>query len=197
MDYEKIRLILTTIVPIITVSFLMRYLTRTSTMSGYTLYDQLILKPDKLYGYIGLMVTILINFLSIMVILTTKMSLGGIILLIVIFSTMLSLGIYLITYGFKHKILVDGKKIVSSSFWRRDIEIPLNEITSVNFSKYSMYLSVIGRHSKIKVHLQIVGFIDLIKLLKKNISASLLDKPLDEIVEVYKRILPDEVVSFD
>lgn len=173
------------VIPIL-VGFMLRYITLSSTAdfrSGKG--DELILKPHKLYGYLGIIGILALIFVYVMVIVTTPEP--GWLVLNLILVIFLVIGMYLIAYGFFNKLIIRDNKIVSYSFWRKPISIEISEIKEMSFAQVGLSLELSDGKNSVDAHMHHVGFSSLITLLK-NEHPDLIKVPLEKIEKAYGNI---------
>lgn len=173
------------VIPIL-VGFILRYITLSSSVALKSGNEgELVLKPHKLYGYIGIAGILGVVFVYVMVSVTTPQpSLLVLNLILVIF---LVIGMYLIAYAFFNKVIIKDNKIVSYSFWRKTISIEMREIKEMSFTQVGLSLKLSDGKKSVNIHMHHVGFSSLITILK-NEHPDLVKVPLEKIEKAYGNI---------
>lgn len=133
----------------------------------------LILKMNQAYGivgYIGIAFSVAIGIIAS---LGTVKSIQDLIVVIILVLFILSLSMPLILVSKKSKIEVDGEKIKHFGISGKIKTIYWVEIKKVKFSRSMMELSFITDKSKIKAHMHMIGFFELVNIMKAKIDHSI------------------------
>lgn len=163
---------ITTILPVLIVTFLMSYLyTASKKKPKYDEKGNIILKLPDFYYLFGLALLIggigLICYVYLFNNTIEKMY-GLIFSLIGIIP-----GILLFAKGYRSAIIVNDFGIVENTMFGKQNEIKWNELLDVKFGKMSQELSMISRNKTIKAHSHLVGFPTLVDKIEEKTGRSI------------------------
>jgi hypothetical protein len=80
----------------------------------------------------------------------------------------LGFGYLLFGKGYISNIVISENEIIETSMFRKKTHINFNEIDNITFGKISLELSIKSKQKKIKAHIHLVGFRELVAKLSEK-----------------------------
>ncbi|KNY25395.1 hypothetical protein Bccel_0655 [Pseudobacteroides cellulosolvens ATCC 35603 = DSM 2933] len=181
--------IFSTIIIITVVFALMKYLGESTKKHAAVVSEgTIILKMNQAYGVIGYIGIVCSAVIGVIASLGTVKSVQDLIIVIGLVLSFLALSMPLVLISKKMKIEVDEEKIKHFGITGKIKTIYWNEIKTVKFSKTALELSLITDKIKVKLHMHLIGFNDMVNIMKAKIDYSLYRDALIEIESVNNRI---------
>ena len=87
----------------------------------------------------------------------------------------------LLLTSYNSRAVVDSNKVVQRNIFRRERAIKYSEIESVSFSKATQYLTLDGQGKRVRVHLTLRGFQNLLEILKTKLPQTTTEKAFRDI----------------
>lgn len=176
-----------TVVVIIAVTVLMKYLSRSSKKQPVFSEDgSIILRMNRAYGIVGfigiggaLLITVIASAGSV----KTQGDLLIVVLLILFFAL---ISVPLVLTLRNVKALVNDKGIKYYGITGKLKEVHWSDIKKVKFSKISLELTLITDTKKVKIHVHMAGFDHFLKLLKKKLDSELYSQAVN-LLQTVKR----------
>jgi hypothetical protein len=170
------------VLTVVTVTLLMKYLVNSSKKEP--IIDEsgkMILRINKAFAVIGYIVVLAAIFIIIIACLGTVKSQSDLLIVICLTAFFALLGIILILYSHNFKVEVNEEKIIGFGMFGKSKEIKWNDIKKLKFNKTSMELIVISDTAKIKIYPHLIGFPNLVNLIKQKLDASMYQEVLQQI----------------
>ncbi len=147
----------------------------------------IILKPEKLYSYLGLFGILIAFSLSVVPFTSIADRSTGIEFIPIMSLCFAAIGTYLFAWEARHSIEVHDDKIVSNSFWRKPKSILWVEIDKVNFDDMFLYLKLFNKTAAVRVHMHLPGFKNFLSTMKEKLNSNLYSNALTKVNKAYKK----------
>jgi len=151
------------------VTFTMRYLNKKSTLNlTPNSTGEFQLRMNKLYYYLGL-ICISLTIFAIVICLINIEGDDKWIAIIGFASIFGALGMICYLWYINYYVILDSKYIITNSVLNKRQEIEWDKIARVSFSNTSGLLTFYAdNHMKVKVHMHIVGFNEVLNSMERN-----------------------------